>query len=229
MKYLHKPKLEETEQFYASYGSFAHEIIEEYYKGKLEKHDMVNKYLFEFSDKVKGKRPNERTLNKYITGGFEYFQNFEPFKYEPVAVEKRVEFDLDGMHFIGYIDYLGLDGDGLVIIDHKSGEIKPRSGRKKPTVKDQKLNAILRQLYLYSAAIKQMYGSFPTKLCLNCFRTGVFIEEEFDKKAYDEAIEWIIMTIEEIKKEEDFPPDVSWFKCHNICELKNECIYLEDS
>lgn len=52
--------------------------------------------------------------------------------YSMVDVEKRVDFDIDGIRFVGYIDYLGIDDDGeFHIIDNKSRDLKPRSGRKK--------------------------------------------------------------------------------------------------
>ena len=51
----------------------------------------------------------------------------------------------------GVIDLVGRsDTGGLVIVDHKSRALKPRSKRKKPTKTNQELDEYLRQLYLYA-------------------------------------------------------------------------------
>lgn len=224
LKYISRCK--GVEKFYASYGSWMHKLIERFYRGELSKDEMLTEFLTGFSENVKGIRPQESTVLKYIQCGVEYLKGFQPFKYSMVGVEKRVDFDIDGLRFIGYIDYLGQDDDGnLVIIDNKSRDMKPRSKRAKPTVKDKELDSMLRQLYIYSAAIKQEFGKFPKLLCFNCFRTGVFIEEPFRKEAYDEAIEWAKRQIEEIKTTEDFYPNRDFFSCYYICGVSDDCIY----
>lgn len=57
MKYICYPKVKEDENFYASYGSFVHKIIEEYYTGAIKKDDMVMRFLSGFQDNVQGKLP----------------------------------------------------------------------------------------------------------------------------------------------------------------------------
>lgn len=224
LKYI--SRCEETEKFYASYGSFMHKLIERFYRGELSKDEMLTEFLTGFSENVKGIRPQESTVQKYIQCGVEYLKGFQPFKYSMIGVEKRVDFEIDGLRFVGYIDYFGRDEDGnLVIIDNKSRDMKPRSKRAKPTVKDRELDSMLRQLYLYSAAVKQEFGKFPKLLCFNCFRTGVFIEEPFRKEAYDEAIDWAKRQIEDIKTTEDFYPNRDFFSCYYICGVSDDCIY----
>lgn len=94
---------------------------------------------------------------------------------------------MNGVPFIGYIDFLGeLDGS-LYVVDNKSRVLKPRSKREKPTKTDEELDAYLKQLYLYSAAVEEEYGVRPCKLCFNCFRTDTFIEEPFLDKDYEGA------------------------------------------
>ena len=198
LKYISRCK--ETPQFYAEYGSFMHRIIEKYYRGELSKEQMQTEFLTKFSAEVKGARPNRDIVSKYMKKGSEYLGSFEPFPYEMVDVEMKVEFDVGGNKFIGFIDFLGKDENGeFVVVDNKSRDLKPRSGRKKPTVKDGELDEMLRQLYLYSAAVKEKYGKFPVKLCFNCFKAGTFIEEPFREEAYEEAVEWACKAIENIK------------------------------
>lgn len=225
LKYISGCK--EAPQFYASYGSFMHKLIEEFYKGIITKEEMLTKFLFGFQENVIGRRPQQSTVEKYIQLGIEYLKGFTPFPYNMVAVEKKVEFELGGKKFIGFIDYLGEKDGEYYIVDNKSRELKPRSGRKKPTVKDQELDEMLKQLYLYAAAIKQEYGKFPKALCFNCFKNQVFIEEPFSEKIFSETVEWFLKTIDDIADENEFLPYLDFFGCNYICGVNGECCYYE--
>lgn len=216
---------QENDRFYASYGNFMHGLIERYYRNELSQSEMLTEFLVRFSDNVKGTRPAPGTVEKYIESGAKYLQQFKPFTMNMLSVEKRVDFEVDGLRFIGFIDYLGEKDGNLYIVDHKSRDLKPRSKRANPTVKDKELDKMLRQLYLYAEAIKQEYGKFPKSLCFNCFRTGVFIEEPFQEHAYREAMEWFKNSIDEIKTAEDFPPQLDFFACRYICGVSEECVY----
>lgn len=219
--------VKEKPLFYSSYGSFIHKLIEQYYKGALTKDEMVTRFLMDFSKEVRGTRPQESTVTKYIQCGCEYLRSFQPFRFNMIDVEKRVEFNIDGTPFVGFIDYLGEEDGELVIVDNKSRDLKPRSKRAKPTLKDQELDSMLKQLYIYSAAVKQEYGKFPKLLCFNCFRTGTFIEEPFNEDAYNAAIEWAKKQVEDIKDADDFYPQIDYFSCNFICGVDKECEYYE--
>ena len=219
--------VKEKPLFYSSYGSFIHKLIEQYYKGTLTKDEMVTRFLMDFSKEVRGTRPQESTVTKYIQCGCEYLRSFQPFRFNMIDVEKRVEFNIDGIPFVGFIDYLGEEDGELVIVDNKSRDLKPRSKRAKPTLKDQELDSMLKQLYIYSAAVKQEYGKFPKLLCFNCFRTGTFIEEPFNEDAYNAAIEWAKKQVEDIKDADDFYPQIDYFSCNFICGVDKECEYYE--
>lgn len=223
LKYISKCK--DADKFYASYGSFMHKLIENYYRGILSKDEMLTEFLTGFSKNVKGTRPQESTVQKYIRCGVEYLKGFQPFKYPMVEVEKRVEFEIEGLKFVGYIDYLGEENGEYYIIDNKSRDLKPRSNREKPTVKDKELDSMLKQLYIYSAAVKQEYGKFPKALCFNCFKSGVFIEEPFREEAYNEAISWVKRSVADIKLTDDFYPNREFFSCFYICGVSDDCVY----
>lgn len=223
LKYISKCK--DADKFYASYGSFMHKLIENYYRGILSKDEMLTEFLTGFSKNVKGTRPQESTVQKYIRCGVEYLKGFQPFKYPMVEVEKRVEFEIEGLKFVGYIDYLGEENGEYYIIDNKSRDLKPRSNRDKPTVKDKELDSMLKQLYIYSVAVKQEYGKFPKALCFNCFKSGVFIEEPFREEAYNEAISWVKRSVADIKSTDDFYPNREFFSCFYICGVSDDCVY----
>ena len=183
------------------------------------------KFLLDFSTEVRGKRPSEKAVQNYISKGVEYLSAFEPFPYNMIDVELEVKYHIGDIPFIGYIDYLGEKDGEYYIVDNKSRELKPRSGRKKSTKKDEELDTMLVQLYLYAAAIKEIYGKYPKGLCFNCFKNGVFIEEPFVEKKYEEAIEWAKNSVKYIAETEDFSPNVEYFGCVHLCGLTDECEY----
>lgn len=216
---------EEAPMFYASYGSFVHSLIERYYSGKLAKEELPAEFLLGFSSSVLGERPDDGIVRKYIALGAEYFRNFEPFPFQPLEIEQELRFTVDGLGFLAFPDFIGEREGKLAVVDNKSRDLKPRSARKKPTLKDQELDGMLRQLYLYAHGVKQKYGEFPGFLCFNCFKNGQFIEEAFSQKAYEEALDWAKRNVEEIAGEEEFRPCIDFFHCKYLCGFHDECCY----
>ena len=223
LKYI--SKCSESDRLFSTYGSFMHEIIEEYYNGKLSREEMLIKYLTEFSSRVIGDRPSTEIAAKYFKCGIDYIENFQPFQFDTVAVEKRVDFKVGGLDFVGYIDYIGIKDGRYYIVDHKSRDLKPRSNRKTPTLKDKELDSMLRQLYIYSSALKQEYGEYPSALCFNCFRTGTFIQEPFREDAYFDAIQWANSEVNRIKMADEFYPCMDFFACKYLCGVSDDCVY----
>jgi RecB family exonuclease len=221
LKYIHEE--EGQPMFYASYGSFVHKILQEFYEGELKQTEVTSRFLSGFSKEVQGERPKDSIVKSYIEKGAKYFSNFKPLPFEPIAIEQHAEFKVLGYNFRGYIDYIGERDGRLYIVDHKSRELKPRSKRKQPTKKDSELDEMLVQLYLYSIYVKQVFGSWPKSLCFNCFKNGEFIEEPFRKQDLERAVEWASQTIETIREDESFYPMEDFFSCKYICDLGHVC------
>lgn len=219
----------EDDTFYASYGTFIHKIIQMFYEGKLSATQLPVYYLSNFKQEVRGNKPKEETVRKYINSGAEYFRNFKPFPFDYVAVEKKVEFQIDGIPFVGFIDYLGEKDGEYYIVDNKSRDLKPRSMRAKPTKKDLELDEMLMQLYLYSIAIKEEFGKYPKELCFNCFKNGQFIREPFVEKKLEEAKRWAVDAIRRIENEEAFKENEDVFKCSWLCGYADRCEFHQDS
>lgn len=220
----------EEEMFYSSYGSFMHKIIEGFYNGELTKDEMLTEFLLRYSDEVKGTRPANIKSSSYIEKGVEYLKGFQPFPFNMVAVEKKIDFNIDGIPFTGIIDYLGEKDGDFYIVDNKSRDLKPRSKRAKPTIKDKELDEMLRQLYIYAVAVEQEYGKLPKALCFNCFKNRQFIIEPFDPKRYEEAKLWVTESVKEIEENLIWDDeDYDYFKCNYLCGLHNKCeIYLDE-
>lgn len=207
-----------------------HEIIEGFYTGRLSKDDMLAEFVLNYREKIVGNPPRNVSRDSYLEKGLNYLKAFKPFQYEMVSVEEKVNFDIDGIPFVGFIDYIGRQGDELYIIDNKSRDLKPRSKRGKPTKNDEILDDMLKQLYLYAHAVKQKYGQFPHALCFNCFKNGQFILEPFREDKYNEAIHWAVNSVHEI---EDFTrfyeeSEYDYYKCNFLCGLCHDCEIWQD-
>jgi len=221
---------QDEDKFYASFGSFMHHLLEQFYTGKKDRSELVMEFIADFQEKVVGKRPSEKILSKYIQNGVNYLQAFDPLPFNVIDIEKRVRFSIqrDGepdIQMIGIIDYLGEKDDELYIVDHKSRKLSPRSNRAKPTLKDKELDKMLRQLYVYSIAVEQNYGKLPNYLCFNCFRSNELIVEPFKQEAYEEAKQWVIDTVKKIENTAEFPPKQDLFSCFWICGVNRHCKY----
>lgn len=224
LKYIHGSKKEN--KFYASYGSFMHRLLELYYRGLFSAQELLGVFLDRFSTDVKGERPSNSIVSKYIKAGVDCLRRLSAYPFRVVAVEERIEFTLDGIPMVAILDLVGQDAQGeYIIVDNKSRDLKPRSCRKTPTQNDILLDEMLRQLYIYAEAVRVKYGKFPKKLCFNCFKSGTFVEEPFQKERFDEAVRWLKDQVEQIRDTEDFPPTPEYFFCKYLCDVSGDCEY----
>ena len=185
-----------------------HELLAGFYNGELTREDMLQTFLLEFNNRVKGERPRSSTVQQYICKGANYLRSFKPIDAKILGVEQEVRYKIKDIPFIGYIDIIAEDDNGIFIVDHKSKELTGRSNRKKPTLADMEFEEMLIQLYLYAEAIYQNYGKYPYKLCFNCFRSGAMIEEPYDQDKCDAAVRWALDNIERIKNADVFRPNL---------------------
>lgn len=224
LKYI--KKIKGVRHFFSDYGSFMHLVIQKFLTGELKKDELVGYYLVNFRKNVVGKAPSQGIFRNYFRQGLEYLKNVELSDEEIIGVEKEVSFKIGDKEFIGYIDKVSKD-DGIKITDNKSRALKPRSKRKKPTKADAELDKYLRQLYIYSVPIECEFKEPPRRLCFNCFRTQTIITEPFNNEDYENTKKWALDTIEAISKEEDWKPNIEWFRCKYLCDVYNECEYYQ--
>ncbi len=228
LKYIYLPKLRKKEQFFASYGSFMHYLLAEFYSNKKSVSEIRREYLLNFQSQVLGYAPSRKIFQNYFSDGKEYLNSLTPTKNKVLLVEEKFQGTICGLPFVGYIDLLEETADGeLILIDHKSRALKPRSKRKKATKADEELDDYLKQLYVYSAVIHQKYGKFPEHLAFNCFRKQEFIIEPFNEDRYYEVMDWFVEEVQKIKDVLSFPPDLEFFKCRHLCEMLDHCEYFE--
>lgn len=218
---------EKQSLFFSDYGSFVHKLLEQYLSGELQKKELQSAYLSGFQKAVRGKAPSKEIFQSYFEQGLAYLGEL-CFPYEnPLFVEFRASFQIEQIPFTGIIDCVVKDEDDIVIVDHKSRALKPRSTRKKPTKSDEELDAYLRQLYLYCVPIKDLFHIYPKRLEFNCFRTGQLISEPFSEEAFEAAKEWAVTRVKTITENEDWSPKIEYWKCRYLCDFCAECEYFD--
>ena len=217
---------EPTKQgFYGASGGFAHSILEKYAKGELDIWDLSPYFEEHFAEEV----PYDAPPNKYVDirqdwydKVLNYFDNIDlPIdKYKVCGVEKRLDFELGGYPFIGFIDlFLQDPADGkFILCDHKSSSIKVLKSGKISKSDQEHFLSFKRQQYLYCLPIIEEYGKGCVKeLWWNMFKDGDWIKIPFDEKEYQETLDWALDTIHRIEKETEWLPNPQYFYCWNLC------------
>ena len=221
-RYLYGEKSETN--FYAAYGSLIHKLHERWYNGTIDRQQLIPAFVSGFVT-LPETEPERRS--QFLLSGLDYFKK-DIFTPENIlGVERRFRFAVGNYRFQGIVDLIYEEDGGLVILDHKSHNLQPRSNRKKPTVKDQELDAYLRQLYLYAHAVRQQKLGSVKKLVFNCFKTGVLIEEPYSAAAELKAVDWAVDTIRRIENTTVFTPAPDWFFCRNLCDTRSICDYID--
>ena len=218
--------------FYAEYGSFCHKILEMYAHGKLSIFELADYFNEHFDEAIPSSIYSKTTdiRGKYRKLGTEYFENIDlDFdNYEILGIELKCDFEIDGKKFTGFIDLLLREkatGD-IILQDHKSAEYPIGKRGKMLKSEVDKFEQYKKQLYLYCVQVYKDYGVFPKKIGWNYFKNRKWLFLDFNKKDYDEAIEWAKQTIVEINETEFFPPNPDFYYCHNLCRFRNSyCEY----
>lgn len=230
MTYLYYDKngnpLEKRSSFFSEFGTYIHSILQLYLTGQLSISELSTYYVLHFAEQVRSPPPNSKVRNNYFTQGFEYFERFNYPKREILGVEQKMNFEFAGRQWIGYIDVCSRDRDNrLIITDHKSRTLKPRSNRKKPTKTDKELDDYLRQLYVYAVAVKESSGVYPDTLEFNCFRSNIFIRESFKPERLHEVEDWANTEIEYIITNSDWSAKPDFWRCSYLCDVCEHCEY----
>ena len=224
MKYILGVEKPEN-SFFSTYGSFIHDLLAKYYRGEGDSETLALEYLEQYFHRVLGKPMHNSTAINYFNQGLDMISSLKPVTERILGVEQEVRWKLGGRDYIGYVDLILQGDNGIIIRDHKSRDLKPRSNRKKPTKGDKELDEYLRQLYMYSKPIKEIYGEYPVSLEFNCYRTQTLIEEPFDEQKYAETCDWAIKKADSIEKNEDWRPNIEFFGCKYLCDVNRECEY----
>lgn len=227
--------------FYASNGSAAHETFEAIEKGDIDVYDAPEYYTERFNEIKEDIKPKikQSTFDKTLESFMELSEDWLD-GYEIVGVELKLQAEVCGVPFYGFIDLLLRDKtDGrLVLLDHKSA--KPffkKNGEIYANLKHQ-FHEYNNQAYLYSALIYEEFGEFPKQIVWNHFKDGCkWTTIDFNKKDYYTALEWFNETYHKLLADSEFEPQEylsnpaaknEEFYCKNLCNFRDSCEYLDD-
>lgn len=213
--------------FFGEFGSLIHTILEKYVKGEISLFELNQYYEAHFCVDV----PHDAPPNKYVDIRQSYFDKGQEYinnidldlrKYEVLGVELKVNYEINGKDFVGYIDLLLRDKntEDIVIVDHKSVSIKVLKNGNISKSDQQYFLEFKRQLYLYSIPIINEYGSV-SKLKWNMFKDQKWIEIPWKKEEFDEAVQWAKDTLKLIENEKEWPPNPEYYYCHYLCGQRN--------
>lgn len=226
--------------YYAEVGIFVHDILARIFnkfaqnkKSEQLSLEEASQYFVDNYDNNIFYKVKKSTMEKTFELCANYFAD-EDFKwldnYEIIGVELESKFKIKGYDFIVYIDLLLKDkrDNKFVILDHKSspyplklnGEVKKNSQQSFETYK--------KQMYLYSYAVKELYGEFPKEIKWNHFKDGgKIVSIPFKEEEYKNTIDWFINNIHKIEKESKFEPNLDYFYCTNLCNFRHCCEYCK--
>lgn len=213
----------------SEFGSFMHKILEMYGNGSLDIYDLLPYYVENYNDNVisdftlKMSSDFSKDMGyKYYKSGYDFLQNFNGFDFDIIDTEKEFDLEYNGKFRLnGKIDVVAKSGNDIIIIDYKSkGKWKNKSERREYE----------KQLYIYSWAVKKIYGNYPKRMAFFMFRLNTWSWVDFDIKRLDEVMKWAESTVYEIESELDFVPITKIenkfnFYCNNFCDFRHQCKY----
>lgn len=220
---------------FAEYGSFIHLILEKYALNKLELWDLSGYYKKNYRKHITTNFPPNAWVDlgeRYYYQGLEYFNNFEGYDREILAVEKDYNFKIGKYNFRGIVD-LECPGE---IIDIKTKKEQHLTRLTKRHDKEDYITMLdgrfihkdnFKQLYIYSIPFKETYGEYPKLLSLCMVRANDWYTVKFDRDLFDEAYGWAIDEVTKIYNAKEFPKgkDISEFWCEHICGQRLNCEY----
>lgn len=214
------------QNFYSAYGTLMHDIIRQRIEGALPEGEAHLQFARRFEAEVTPHAQDDELSNKWWFSGDEALSRppLPEDAKEVLEVEEKRVTDLFGVDFSSIIDVLYRDTSGrLILMDHKSAarsSFYGKQGQKK-----------CRQLYIYSAVVKQVYGVFPDLLVFNLFREGKRVEYPFSLSEYQETMTWAQDIVDDIRyltkhaeSESDWAAVTSpRFFCNTLCDVADSC------
>lgn len=223
-KFAHILRVPVRSKFVFSYGRTMHDALYETVKKlKEEKASFADilkiykeKWVDEWYDSQEQKKQYYQLGEKSLEKFYEIFREKNPeilVINDQLALEQNFNLKINEETLIGKIDRIDKIGEGVELIDYKTGSVK------------EKLDSEDReQLLLYQIAAEEVFGLKPEKLTYYYLDEGKeisFIGSEKDKEKQKQKI---ISQIEKIKTS-DFKSTPGW-QCQ-FCDFKDICEYAQ--
>jgi len=204
---------DQTTEWYASYGSLMHELLEKLAKKEIALCKAINIYNEEFP---RCYVPEDQRANYYPAGLGALEQKateLQALETKIIGIEKEftVMFDFSIPPLHGFIDLIYEDEYGLVVRDYKTSRVYDGSLMKKQL-----------QPYVYAIACKHLFGKYPYKFEFDFVRfnefKSVMINDPFIQMGEIKVRNYW----NKIQKSQ-YPATYSPFFCNNFCEFRSVC------
>ena len=213
------------DNWFSRFGTLAHDIFEKVDRGLLLPEGSFQEWISRYDSEVLlGGEHEEKWMDGWQRDAEKFFAGFKGWKSNPIWIEEHVHVRSSYEHngesipfmFQGFVDRLGMTADkGFSMQDYKCSKVYTGA-----TLKEKQ-----RQMYLYSAAVKNRLGEFPKTLIFYHFRQKVPVTIPFNMDDYKEAWEWAANTVREIETYEgDYPLTANGYFCKAICNFRNDCV-----
>lgn len=203
------------DNFFNTFGTLGHDIFEKIDKGELNPEDAFKEWHSRYDSEVVLPENYPKWMDNWKKDADKFFIHFTGWRTECVWVEEHVKIERPYYNFQGFVDRLGRTKKGdLIMTDYKCA--KPYSG--------SNLKEKARQMYLYSGAVNEKFGQFPSKLIFFHFRQNHPQIIPFKMDDYLEAWDWADKMVAEIESYEGNHPmtDNDYF-CQAVCSYRNTC------
>lgn len=206
------------DNWFSRFGTLAHDIFEKVDRKELHPRHIWQEWFTRYPQEVLlGENSHEFPwMEKWYNEALEFFLKFKGWRTKAVWIEEHIEVEHNGLFkFQGYVDRLSILPSG----DYSMQDYKCSKVYTGETLREK-----ARQMYLYSAAVKERFGVFPKNLIFMHFRQNAPVIIPFKEADYFEAWDWAAKTVAEIETYEgDYPLTDNGYFCQAICNYRNSC------
>ena len=224
-------RLEGEGNFYSDYGSLTHEVMEQFFRKKLDFYELSSFYNESFDEFVTHNPPpfHVNGLEKYKEAGLEFFDNFafDIDDYEVTAIESKIDGNIRGTDCTGRPDLVlkRKSDDKYILYDYKTSApfwVDKRTGAEKRD--NKKIEGYYKQMYLYGYMLREFKGIELSEITLWFTRVNKQVTIPYNRDKETEVLDWLEATIAKIKEDNEFKYNNSeTFFCDNICGVRSHC------
>ncbi len=219
-KYVHILKIPVLAHHSVIYGNAMHEVIQFYYKKKIEglainSEDLLKKFESEWE--ASGFLTREHEEQRYEAGRqaiIRFYNRAENENAIPAYIEKKFRFNFESDTIIGRFDRVDILPSGTAIIDFKTSDISRQDEADNRAKKST-------QLEVYALAWKTLTGKLPTSLELHFVDSGIIGSVTPTEKMIEKIQDIIRMAASGIR-EARFEPKPQYLSCE-YCPFANIC------
>lgn len=215
--------VERTGNFFSDYGLLVHDVLERFFRGELELIEMADYFSDNYTKFVTHLPPGFIKEKPYIEQGRAFFETFDFDRdaYEVLIIEDKIDVDLLSYKLVVKPDLVlkHKETGKIFLMDYKTSIIE-KNGK----VDEKKLDGYKRQMYMYALYLQTKKIKID-EVWLWFIRqeSNKLLKFKILKSGLSSIATWISKTVDEIKVEEDFAPDVQPFFCKNLCSVSSYC------